>query len=75
MDSHKLSNDKLIMFSAEYETALNNPEELLGTGSAIGTVVEEMRLVLSLISFLHVVKWKHGNGLSEKAALHQKLLD
>lgn len=44
-------NDKLIMFSAEYETALNNPEELLGTGSAIGTVVEEMRLVLSLISF------------------------
>ena len=39
------------MFSAEYETALNNPEELLGKGSAIGTVVEEMRLVLSLISF------------------------
>lgn len=52
-------NDKLIMFSAEHETVLNELEEEelkeyvldIGRDSVIPKVVEEMRLVLSLISF------------------------
>ncbi|RCK55931.1 Obg-like ATPase [Candida viswanathii] len=52
-------NDRLLMFSAEHETRLNElqDEELkgyvadVGRDSAIGDVVDEVRLVLSLISF------------------------
>ncbi|KAL6450184.1 LOW QUALITY PROTEIN: YLF2 Obg-like ATPase [Candida maltosa Xu316] len=77
-------NDRLLMFSAEHETKLNElvNEELedyvkeIGRDTAIPTVVDEMRSVLSLISFftcgpLEARQWtiRRGSTAPEAAGL------